>query len=52
MISVFCREAICAAFGPCSWEILSNVMLFLARVKKVNLLFASARWPSEPNAMS
>ena len=34
MISVPCGEAIFAAFGPHSWELLNNVMLSLARVEQ------------------
>lgn len=34
MISVPCRNAIFAAFGPCSWELLNNITLSLARVKQ------------------
>lgn len=34
MISVPCRNAIFAAFGRCSWELLNNITLSLARVKQ------------------
>lgn len=48
MISVPCGEAIFAAFGPCSWELLNNVMLSLTGVNQGPICMQV----SDPNAMS